>query len=185
MFSKARMDINELQVQEQSPTYSAITISDSHLSQVDKTTYLPQESNDQSYIPYSGTCSFVQEEDTLFWNRIEALLQMSPLAATSVFIDHHIPIHEIERLVRRPLSHHNKVHSKMAYIVVFQQNGITFRVLMERVTVLLYPNGAELLRKFRKKHQKRNGSTPNGGERRRSPRNRPSELEAEEANELN
>ena len=145
--------------------------------------YLPQDgltmehvSNDQSYIPYSG---FVHKEDTLFWNRIEALLQSSP--TTSVFIDHHIPIHAIEHLVRQPLSHHSKVHSKMAYIVVFQQNGITLRVLMERVTVLLYSNGAEL-RKFRKRHQKRKGNVPDGGERRRSPRNRPIELEVDELN---
>ena len=177
MFSKAKMDINELQVQDQSPTYSVITISDSHLSHVDETAYLPEPPNNGSY---AGTQSFAYEEDTLFWNRIEALLQTSP--TTSVFIDHHTPIHEVERLVRRPLSHHNKVHSKMAYIVVFQQNGITFRVLMERVTVLLYPNGAELLRKFRKRHQKRNGSVLDGGERRRSPRNRPAELEANELN---
>ena len=176
MFSKARMDINELQVQDQSPTYSAITISDSHLSQVDETTYLPQESNDQSYIPYSGTCSFVQEEDALFWNRIEALLQTSP--TTSIFLDHHTPIHEVECSVRHPLSR----HSKLAYIVVFQQNGVTFRVLTERVTVLLYPNGREMLCKFRKRHQKKNGNAPKGGERRRSPRNRPVELEAQGLN---
>ena len=173
--------INELQ--DQSPTYSAITISDSHLSRVDETAYLPQDgltmesvSNDQSYIPYSGTCSFAQEEDALFWNRIEALLQTSP--TTSIFLDHHTPIHDVERSVRRPLSR----HSKLAYIVVFQQNGVTFRVLMERVTVLLYPNGSEMLRKFRKRHQKKNGSAPDGGERCRSPRNRPVELEAQELN---
>ena len=155
--------INELQ--DQSPTYSAITISDSHLSRVDETAYLPQDgltmepvSNDQSYIPYSGTCSFAQEEDALFWNRIEALLQTSP--TTSIFLDHHTPIHDVERSVRRPLSR----HSKLAYIVVFQQNGVT------------------MLRKFRKRHQKKKGSAPDGGERRRSPRNRPVELEAQELN---
>ena len=173
MFSKARMDINELQVQDQSPTYSAITISDSHLSHVDETAYLPEPPNNGSY---AETQSFAYEEDTLFWNRIEALLQTSP--TTSIFIDHHTPIHEVERSVRRPLSR----HSKLAYIVVFQQNRVTFRMLMEHVTVLLYPNGSEMLRKFRKRHRKKNGSAPDGGERRRSPRNRPVELEAQELN---
>jgi len=74
MFQKQRMDINELQ--DQSPAYSAITISDSHLSHVDEAAYLPgpSSSNNGSYIPYAETQSFAYEEDALFWNRIEALL---------------------------------------------------------------------------------------------------------------